>query len=194
MNFFFLEIRLVLHQIDGLFNMFVSFRCVAVFEATQGNAIVRVVILSIHGQCELVPGHSLCKFKLIFITICKVYHRIVVFLILKRIIYWLILRVLLLVYRSQWHCLILHAGSGHNPSDTKNLNLRNSTSKYPINKEGQYLIFEFMIRFLFYWRFINLYLPLINYFKRPRRGIILFILGPYSVKNYFIIVSRLYHS
>jgi hypothetical protein len=134
MNFFFLEIGLVLNQIDSLFNMFVSFRGVAVFEATQGNAIVRVVILSIHGQSELVPGHCLCKFKLVFIAICKVYHCIVVFLILKRIIYWLILRVLLLVYRSRWHCLIHHVGSGRNPLGTKNLNRRNSTSNYSLIK------------------------------------------------------------
>jgi hypothetical protein len=134
MNFFFLEIGLVLHQINGLFNMFVSFRSIAVFEATEGNAIVRVVILRIHGQSKLVPGHSLCKFKLVFIAICKIYHRIVVFLILKRIIYWLILRVLLLVYRSRWHCPIHHAGSGRNPLDTKNLNRQNSTSYYSLIK------------------------------------------------------------
>jgi hypothetical protein len=136
MNFFFLEIGLVLYQINGFFNMFVSFRSIAVFEATQGNAIVRVVILSIHGQSELVPGHGLCKFKLVFIAICKIYHCIVVFLILKRIIYWFILLVLLLVYRSRWHCLIPHAGSGHNPLDTKNLNRQNSTSSYSLIKKN----------------------------------------------------------
>jgi hypothetical protein len=136
MNFFFLEIGLVLHQIDGLFNMFVSFRSVAVFEATQGNAIVRVIILSIHGQSELVPGHSLCKFKLVFIAIRKVYHCIVVFLILKIINRGFILLVLLLVYRSRWHCPIHHVGSGRNPSDTKNLNRQNLTSNYSLIKKS----------------------------------------------------------
>ncbi len=82
MNFFFLEIGLILDQVNGLFNVFVSFRSVAVFEATEGDAIVGVVTLCVHSQSKLVPGHRLCKFKLVFITICKVYHRIEVFLIL----------------------------------------------------------------------------------------------------------------
>lgn len=82
MNFFFLEIRLILDQVNGLFNVFVGFRSVPVFEAAQGDAIVRVVTLSVNGQGELVPGHCLCKFKLVFIAIRKVYHRIEVFLIL----------------------------------------------------------------------------------------------------------------
>ncbi len=82
MNFFFLEIRLILDQVNGLFNVFVGFRSVSVFEAAQGDAIVRVVTLSVNSQGELVPGHSLCKFKLVFIAIRKVYHRIEVFLIL----------------------------------------------------------------------------------------------------------------
>jgi hypothetical protein len=61
MNFFFLEIGLILDQVNGLFNVFVSFRSVAVFEATEGDAIVRVVTLCVHGQGKLVTAHFYFK-------------------------------------------------------------------------------------------------------------------------------------
>ena len=85
MYFFFFEIWLILYQINGFFNVFVCFRRVAIFEATQGNTIVRVVAFCVHGQGKLVPGHSLCKLVLVFIAIRKIYHCIEVFLILNRI-------------------------------------------------------------------------------------------------------------
>ena len=57
-----------------------------------------------------------------------------------------------------------------------------------------YLVFEFMIRFLLNGHFINLDLPVIHQFLRPTSGIILLIFSPNSVQDIFVDISGLHYS
>ena len=56
-----------------------------------------------------------------------------------------------------------------------------------------YLVFEFMIRFLLNGHFINLDLPVIHQFLRPTCGVIFLILSPDSVQDIFLNISGLHH-
>lgn len=81
MYFVFFKFFLILHLLDSLFDVFISTGSIPILEITKRYSVMSIIVLRLDNQCELIPSNGLSIVLLLLIAICKVNHRIKVFLI-----------------------------------------------------------------------------------------------------------------